>query len=78
MFYISNSLRFIWDTLYCTYMKEDLSQKVLPVAFSSHNGRLWVEFSDGHLQGFRVDHVADATTPSQRPVPQPSKKAEDN
>jgi len=35
-------------------MKNHLTQKVLPVAFWSHNGRLWIEFSDGRTQGFQA------------------------
>jgi hypothetical protein len=53
VFHIAKSLK-ILIKLYIALMKNDLSQKMLPVAFWSDGGRIWVEFSDVLSQGFPV------------------------
>lgn len=41
-------------------MAKSTSQRSMPVAFWQRKGVLWIEFSDGHCQGFRSLQVEDA------------------
>ena len=35
-------------------MEKSTSQRPTPVAFWQREGQLWIEFSDGHTQGFKI------------------------
>jgi len=35
-------------------MKTSTLQRPTPVAFWQREGQLWIEFSDGHTQGFKI------------------------